>query len=317
MLVARQTVTMRAKFALLVAALIVSAACAPQVTRLGFAPTSSPQWPASPFPASVTVERIKVRDGGYLAGDKKKLNELINEDGLAQALIEHRVFARSYLEDGNRKSTDLILRGDVVGRWDPRGATNFFVWFPGGIVFAPSWYGTRQQYFTDANIELVDARTGVRQASYQVSTAHQVIHRSSGPGAFFGALIIIPNVIRGARLSQPREIYRDEIYPVAFEELWEEVAAQIAEDRTDVYASAAKAQRERCGSQLDLPPRVGQLWSEFASCQTSYYELESEVQLAEGSAAVFVDTASSSRVSVVDNEIVRYERIPGSNQPRH
>jgi len=311
-----RTISVLIQSALSIGLLIVCTACAPKVTSLRSAPTSV-RWPASPLPTSVMIEQIKLRDGEHLGSDKKKFSELIDKDGLARALIEHRVFARSYVAGDNKMSTDLILRGDVVTRWDPRGATNFFVWWPGGIVLAPHWYGTRMQYFMEANIELVDASTGVRQASYQASTAHQITHRSASPGPFFGALIIIPNVIRGARLTKPRERYRDEIYPVAFKELWEEIAAQIAADRTDAYGAVATAQRERCGSKLNLPPRVGQQWSEFASCQTNYYELEAEVQLAEGAVAVFVDTASGSKVSVVDSKIVRYEKIPASNQRGH
>jgi len=286
---------------------IATAACAPQVSSLKVAP-ATPRWSSTPFPASVTVEPFRIRDGGYLLGDEQRLSEQFSEQGLARVLHDHRAFARTYSGNGARASTDLLLRGDVVARWNPNGVANFFVWWPGGLVLAPNWYGTRMEYFADASIDLIDVRTGERRATYQASTAHEVIHRSATPGPFFGAAIIVPNVVRGARLSRPREPYPGVVYPVAYSQLWEDIAAQIVEERSGVYASEARAQRERCGSQLDLPPRLGQRWSEFVRCQSNYYELEAEVQLAEGSASVFVQTESGSRISVVDDEIVRWEK---------
>ena len=298
--------------------LIVSGACAPQVSSLKVAPPA-PRWLSTPFPASVTVESLRIRDDGYLDGDEQKLSALFSEQGLAQVLLDHRVFARTYPGNGTAASTDLVLRGDVVAHWDPHGAANFFTWWPGGLVLAPNWYGTRMEFFANASIDLIDVRTGERRATYQASTAHQVIHRSGSPGPFFGAAIIVPNVVKGARLSRPREPYPGVVFPVANSQLWEEIAAQIVEDQSGVYASEARAQRERCGSQLDLPPRIGQRWSEFVSCQSNYYELDAEVQLAEGSAAVFVQTESGSRISVVGDEIVRWEKPrtgPARGSPR-
>jgi hypothetical protein len=266
------------------------------------------RWLTSPFPASVTVEPIRVRAGIYPSDEKERLRELFDERGLARVLNDNHVFARTDSGYGSGVATTFVLRGDVVSRWNPRGVANFFIWFPGGLVFAPNWYGTRMEYFADASVDLISVESGERLATYQTSVAYQVIHRSGSPGPFFGALIIVPNVVRGARASRPRELYTGLLYPAAFDQLWEEIAAQIVQEREGFFASRARVQRERCGGRLDQPPQVGDQWSEFVSCQSSYYVLAAEVQLAEGSAKVFVQTENGGRISVVGDEIVRWEQ---------
>jgi hypothetical protein len=292
-------------------------ACAPIVSSIAIE-EPLPAWPRDPFPTSVTVEPIAIRDGGFLRRDAELKREQFEGSGLTKVLRDHRIFARAMFGDRDETATDLVLRGEIVGRWNPRGAANFFTWWPGGLVLAPNWYGTRMEYFTEARIELANRRTGERLASYRASTAYEVIHRSATPGPFFGAAIIVPNVVKGARLTYPRERYKNLVYPIAHTRLWEEIASQIVDERGPVYAAAENARRQRCGAQLNLQPKVGQQWSEFLACQSAYYELEAQVGLAEGSASVFVDQRSGTKVSVVNGEIVRWENrnsTPGVSAP--
>jgi hypothetical protein len=168
--------------------------CAPKVVSLG---PSEPRtaWPARPFPASVLVEPFS---GSQIADAARQ-----RTGDLAGLLKKRRVFAR--VKDGRSEQgqADRILRGEVQSRWDPHGVSNFFTWWPGGLVFAPNWRGTRMQYFTDATAELIDTETGERIGYYTASTTHTMIHRSTSPGPFFGAIIIIPSVVRGALLTYP------------------------------------------------------------------------------------------------------------------
>jgi hypothetical protein len=281
-------------------------ACAPVVSSIAIEEPLL-TWPSGPFPASLTVEPMVIRDGGFLSGDPEKRREQFEGSGLVRVLRDPQVFARTTFGIGEEASTALILRGEIVGRWNPRGRENFLTWWPGGLILKPNWHGTRMEYFTEARLELVDRRTGEQLATYRASTAHEVVHKSATPGPFFGAAIIVPNVAKGAGLDHPREVYKNLVYPIAHTRLWEEIASQIVNERTPVYASAAEAQRRRCGAQLDLQPRVGQQWSEFIGCQSAYYELEAQVGLAEGAASVFVAPLSGSKVAVVNGEIVRWE----------
>ena len=108
------------------------------------------------------------------------------------------------------------------------------------------------------------------------------------------------------------------MYPVAYAELWQQLAGRIVEDLAEMYAAGAKARSERCGDRLDLSPRIGQPWTEFVSCQTDYYEHFSEAVLNEGSASVFVHAAGGLSIYVMDGEIVRWEkpqRMPAVGAP--
>jgi len=289
----------------LIAVALATASCAPVVSSLDPVAGRS-DWPALPFSASVTVERFEVLDDGNVRGDE--IPARFRDPALTQILREHRVFARTEAAADRSFQTDLVLRGELSARWDPLGANNFFTWWPGGLVLAPNWYGTRMQFFAEARAELVDARTGDLVGTYEASSAHEVVHRSATPGPFFGAAIIVPNVIRGARLTYPREVYKEAVYPIAYPGLWREIAGRIVNDLADRYASEAKARGERCGDRLGLPPRIGQPWTEFVSCQSDYYEHFAEAVRNEGPASVFVNAESGFRIYVVDGEIVSWEK---------
>ena len=282
--------------------------------------SSSPRLAITPFPASVTVEPVRIRDGGYLRGDQPRLSELFSEQGLAQVLRDHRVFARTYSETAPGASTDssCAARSSRVGIREESRISS-----PGGqaaSLLAPNWHGTRMEYFTDASIDLIDVRTGERRATYQASTAHEVIHRSATPGPFFGAAIIVPNVVRGARFASERAVPRGRLSGRLLPALGGDRGADRRGSLRGIRFRGEGPERERCGSRLDQSPRIGQRWSEFvSSCQSNYYELDAEVHLAEGSASVFVQTESGSRISVVDDVIVRWENSvasPARDTPR-
>ena len=151
---------------------------------------------------------------------------------------------------------------------------------------------------------------GEVSGTYEASTAQEVVHRSASPGPFFGAAIIFPNVVRGARLTYPRERYTQVMYPIAYSDLWQQIAGQIVDDLEGQYASGAKARAERCGDRLGLPPRIGQPWTEFVSCQSGYYEHLADAVLDDGSASVFIHAESGFRIYVIDDEIVSWEKPP-------
>jgi hypothetical protein len=268
--------------------------------------TGRPDWPTLPFSASLTVEPFEVSHSGDVRGEE--IPAEFRDPALTRILRERRVFARTETVADRGFQTDLVLRGEVSAGWDAMGTNNFFTWWPGGLVLAPNWYGTRMQFFTEARTELVDGRTGEIVGTYEASTAHEVVHRSATPGPFFGAAIVVPNVIRGARLTYPRETYKEVMYPIAYSGLWQRIAGQIVDDLVDTYASVAKARRERCGDRLGLPPRIGQPWTEFVSCQSDYFEHSAEAVLKEGSASVFIHAESGFRIYVVDGEIVSWEK---------
>jgi hypothetical protein len=287
-----------------IAEVFATTSCAPTVSNLDPV-TARPDWPTLPFSASVTVEPFEVPERGEAQGEK--ISAQYRDSALTRMLREHRVFARTETAANRGFQSDLVLRGEVRARWDPLGAKNFFTWWPGGLFLVPNWHGTRMQFFANARTELMDARTGEVVGTYEASTAHEVVHRSPTPGPFFGAAIIVPNVIRGARFTYPRDMYKEVMYPIAYSALWQKIAGQIVEDLAGKYASEAEARRERCGDQLGQPPRVGLLWTEFVSCQSDYYEHFAEAVMKEGSASVFIHAASGSRIYVVDGEIVSWE----------
>jgi hypothetical protein len=293
-------------FAIAIAIAMTTIACAAKVVSRDGVMTS-PAWPSPPFPASVALENFsgQASDGKFSEGQ--------SADGLAQILLDQKVFARVKAPGSGDGRTDLILRGDVQSHWDARGAANFFIWWPGGLVFAPNWYGTRMRFFTQATVELVDAGTGARVGEYSASTSHELVHRSASPGPFFGALIVVPGVVRGATLTWPRAKYKAMVQPVAYAELWQRVAAEIVKDRKPVYIAEAEARRRRCGARLDLPPSVGQSWEAFYGCESSYYEATTQVMTDEGRASIFVNPADGSTIYVIDGAIARWqqaERMP-------
>jgi hypothetical protein len=291
-----------------VLALAACLACAPRITSLE-PEQALPPWPNAPFPGSVAVEPLLVHDGGYLAGDADRLQESFEIGGLSESLRRNRIFTRVDSGDGSQQGSDLVIRGEMTGAWDPRASENFATWFPGGLVFAPNWQGTRQDYAAEARVDVFVRATGEQLGSYEARTSHELVHRSGSPGPFFGAAIIVPNVMRGVRLAYPRSRYKQLMYPAAHSRLWDELAAKIAADARVIQVAAAKAQRRRCGARLDRPPTIGQAWSKFVSCQSADFVPTSEQRSRDRVTSVFLDEAGGVQVTVADGRIVRLEKI--------
>jgi hypothetical protein len=282
------------------------AACAPSITSLE-PEQALPPWPSAPFPGKVAVEPLLVHDGGYMEGDADRLQQSFAIGGLSESLRRNRIFSRVDSGYGDEFESDLVIRGEMTAGWDPRASDNFATWFPGGLVLAPNWYGTRQAYAAEAHIDISVRATGQHLGSYQARTSHELVHRSGSPGPFFGAAIIVPNVMRGVRLAYPRSRYKQLMYPVAHGRLWDELAAQIAADARVIQVAAAKAQRARCGERLDRPPMIGQAWSKFVTCQSADFVQQSEQHSRDRITAVFIDEAGGIQVTVTDDRIIRLE----------
>jgi hypothetical protein len=287
---------------------ITATACAPRITSLE-PEQAVPPWPEAPFPGSVAVEPLFVHDGGYLGGDADRLQQSFEIGGLSESLRRNRIFAQVESGDGSEQQSDLVIRGEMTGSWDPRASDNFATWFPGGLVLAPNWYGTRQAYAAEARVDVFVRATGEQLGSYAARTGYELVHRSGSPGPFFGAAIILPNVMRGVRLAYPRSRYKQLMYPVAHGRLWDELAAQIAADARVIQVAAAKAQRARCSERLDRPPTIGQAWSKFVSCQSADFVQQSEQHSRDRITAVFIDEAGGIQVTVADDRIIRLEMI--------
>jgi hypothetical protein len=157
---------------LAIAIAMTTLACAAKVVSRDGVMTS-PAWPSPPFPASVAVENFSGQ------ASHGKSSEGQSAGGLAQILLDQKVFARVKAPGSGDGRTDLILRGDVQSHWDARGAANFFIWWPGGLVFAPNGYGTRMRLFTQATVDLVDAGTGAPVREYRASTSVSISRRRS------------------------------------------------------------------------------------------------------------------------------------------
>jgi len=287
---------------------IALAACAPRITSLE-SEEALPPWPNAPLPGRVAVEPLLVHDGGYLAGDADLLQQSFEIGGLSESLRRNRVFAWVDSGDGSERQSDLVIRGEMTGSWDPRAGANLATWFPGGLAFAPNWYGTRQAYGTEARVDVFVRATGEPVGSYEARTGHELVHRSGSPGPFFGAAIIVPNLMRGVRLARPRSRYKQLMYPAAHARLWDELAAQMAADARVLQVAAAKAQRERCGSRLDRPPTIGQAWSKFVTCQSADFVPQSEQRSRGRLTFVYLDEVGGIQVTVTDDRIVRLEKI--------
>jgi hypothetical protein len=278
-------------------------ACAAKVVNLEPDAMPGRYEPESPFPESVGVERCSM-SGALLR------EEEICSAGLAAALWDDRVFRNVNHPYEGRTEVDLILKSEIEGYWRHGGFLNFITWFPGPLLFMHNWRGTRFIYEADAKVELVDAETMQTIGTYRGSTSQQLIHRSTNPGPMFGALIVIPGVVKGATNVRPREKYRAMIYEATFRDLGQIVAAELVEERRSFYAERDESMRARCESRLDAPPAVGQRWEDFESCQSARFEASGESHLAEGTASIYSNDDRSVNVYVIDGAIVRWEARP-------
>jgi hypothetical protein len=293
--------------ALLVA--IIAIGCAPKVVDLTRTDTTLRLAPATPFRASVTIEPFTGnRDAGVRPEDHW-------EGAMARILREANMFARLLYPKSSSSKVDFTIRADIESHWHTRGFRNFLTYWPGGLLFAPSWRGTRMQFDAEATVELIDAKKDEPVGEYLASTSHEYIHQSGNPFHFLGAALILPGMIRGSTATWPRAKYKKQVYQVAYPQLWKRIAHQIVADRGPVYAAEDRARRERCGEELDGSARVGQSWEEFNSCQSIYYFKGDDADTAEGRASVFVDSAGNRRIYVVDGAITHWQERGGDGRP--
>ena len=82
-----------------------------------------------------------------------------------------------------------------------------------------------------------------------------------------------------------------------------------------IQVAAAKAQRTRCGASLDRSPTIGRAWSKFVTCQSADFALQSEQHARDRVTAVFLDSVGGIQVTVVDDRIVRLEKVRPENDP--
>ena len=164
------------------------------------------------------------------------------EEGLADFLANEGIFQRVVypFRDG-RDQVDMLIRVKASGEFLPGGMKNFFTWFPGGLLFAPAFRGTRWHYDAAAEVEILEGETREPFAKYSANTSHVVIHRSAAPGPLTTALIV-PAVISGSRSTRPRRPYTTLMFAAAFPDLWKQIGAQILAQDPNYLAAADRAQ---------------------------------------------------------------------------
>ena len=229
------------------------------------------------------------------------------QQGLVDVLREKRIFKSVSQSRVNRKSFDLIIRGTVNGNFRQNGSKNFFTWWPGPIFFAQGWRGTQFIYDAQSDIEVVDAKTKEVLGIYHAESSYQLSHRSYNPWHLFGALMIIPGIIKGAINVDPRANYRELIYQDAYPNLWEKISNGIVNDLSKIYSHRMDSLKKKCGDLLNQELEIGMVWSEFVSCQTQKYRLLGQETRESGTVSVYLSDDKSLRVHVdSNNRVVRW-----------
>lgn len=100
----------------------------------------------------------------------------------------------------------------MSGDFRDNAAKNFFTWWRGAIVFTHNWRSSRYIYDVLADIEVIDAES-----------SHELVHKSGNPFPFLAASAIVPGVIKGNLSSSPRLKYRQQMYDVAYPNLWKKL----------------------------------------------------------------------------------------------
>jgi hypothetical protein len=229
------------------------------------------------------------------------------EQGLTEALQNEGVFNTVYHSNIDKEKIDILISGEVGGSFQHNGAKNFFTWWPGAIILAHGWRGTRYTYDAYADVKLIDVHTGEILGEYHADSSHILIHRSYGPGPVLGALVFVPGIIKGSVSASPRAQYRQQIYEVAYPNLWKKIAVRIAEDQSKKYSQKMSSLKVQCGEHLDEAPKIGMVWSEFVTCQTQTYRLLGKEAMDSGVVTVYVSNDRHYRLHVAtDGRIVRW-----------
>ncbi len=180
-------------------------------------------------------------------------------EGFADYLINEQVFRKvvfPYKE--SRDDVDLVVQVRATGEFRSGGASNFFTWFPGGLLLVPNFRGTRWTYDANAEVTVVDPRSRQAVAQYKATTTHMSVHQSSSPGPFLSAALIIPAVIKGARVSSPKRPYTEMLYAESYPALWRRISAQMVAQEPAYLALAEQAKsRQSAGRPGTSPPPSG------------------------------------------------------------
>lgn len=227
------------------------------------------------------------------------------QQDLANALRREGVFNNISHPVNANDNVELLIRGKVSGKFRKNGAKNFFTWWPGPLIFAHNWRGTRFVYDAFADIELINAGTGEVLGNYHAESAHELIHKSAGPGPFIGALVIIPGVIKGAVSVSPRGKYRKKLYEATYTGLWHKVAVMIAQDQEVRDANNIAEMQDKCGKEFDAQPQIGGVWANFLACQSRQFRMLGQQPTETGIATVYVSDDQQLQVHVTaDGKIV-------------
>ena len=191
--------------------------------------------PIGAYPLRVAVTGSNLRGAGSSGG---------TEEGLADFLANEQIFTDIvYPYHDGQDEVDVILQARVDGDFRGGGAANFFTWFPGGLLLIPNFRGTRWTYEAHATVDALDAHTKQPIGHYVAETLHESIHRSASPGPFFSAALIIPAVIKGARVASPRRPYTNMLYAEAYPDLWKQIGAQIIAQEPQYLAISERVRK--------------------------------------------------------------------------
>ena len=268
-----------------------------------------------PTKAVVGVETMEIVGGEYRDADawQQGLDDVLRGEGVFKTIFHPLV-------NKDKDKINLLIRGKVSGDFRYDGAKNFFTWWPGGLVFAPNWRGTRYMYDAYADVEVIDIYTGKVLGTYHAESSHELFHKSNNPGPFIAALVIVPGVVKGAMSVSPRTKYRQLMYEVAYPNLWKKIAMQIDEDQSKIYSQRIAPLKAKCGQHLNEAPEVGMVWSKFIACQTRRYRLSGQETVKSGFVSVYTSYDRSLRIHVAkDGRITRWfvlkkrKREPSSN----
>ena len=111
------------------------------------------------------------------------------EQGLRKVLSKSDLFRTVPQSYKNKENIDIIVRGEVNGKFRPNGAKNFFTWWPGAIIFAHNWRGTQYTYDAVGNrTSMNEDSDGDGTIDKQWSSNYETTHHESGWDLILGKL---------------------------------------------------------------------------------------------------------------------------------
>lgn len=174
--------------------------------------------------------------------------------GLVEYLRKKAIF-QEVVTRSDPNPVDLVIKARSTGAFRTGGAANFFMYFPGSLLLVPSLRGIRWTFDANAEVEVTDTHSGTSLGTFKANTSHQLVHRASVPGSFFGAVVIIPMIVNGAKNAKVRPKYEQMVYAQAYDDLWNKIGGQLKQTESQLaklsqdaiarqqYASAQSQQR--------------------------------------------------------------------------